>query len=257
MSIIHPTAIVDPQAELAEGVEIGPWAYIGPRVRLGENCRIGPRVLIEGDTQLGRECHVSNGAVIGTEPQDLKYHGEPTRVRIGEGSVIREFVTINRACGEGQETVLGKRLLVMAYAHVAHNCVLEDEVIMANVATLAGHIYIERGAIIGGLVAIHQFCRVGRYAIIRGGSAVGQDVLPFTTAAGFPCSPRGLNQVGLKRRRFSRDRIAALRQAYRWIFRSGLKLDDAISRLNSEFGDNEDIQHLLKFIQGSRRGLAR
>ena len=175
MSKIHPTAIVDPQAELAEGVEVGPWAWIGPRVRLGPDCRIGPRVLIDGNTRLGRGCRVGNGAVVGTEPQDLKYHGEPTQVRIGDGVVIREFVTINRASGEGQATVLGNNLLVMAYAHIAHNCVLEDEVIMANVATLGGHIRIERGAIIGGLVAIHQFSRVGRYAIIRGGSAVGQD----------------------------------------------------------------------------------
>ena len=257
MSKIHPTAIVDPKAELAEGVEVGPWTWIGPGVRLGPHCWIGPRVLIDGQTRLGRGCRVSGGAVIGTEPQDLKYRGEATRVQIGDDVVIREFVTINRACGEGQATVLGNRLLVMAYAHVAHNCELEDEVVMANAATLGGHIRIERGAIIGGLVAIHQFARVGRYAIIRGGSAVGQDVLPFTTAAGFPCSPRGLNLVGLKRHKFSQDRIAAIRRAYKLIFRSGLKLDDAISQLKTEFPENEDIQHMVRFIENSQRGLAR
>jgi len=257
MTQIHPTAIVDPKAELAEGVEIGPWAWIGPQVRLGPDCRVGPRVVIDGDTRLGRGCRIANGAVIGTEPQDLKYQGEPTQVRIGDDVSIREFVTINRACGEGQITALGSNLLVMAYAHVAHNCELEDGVIMANAATLAGHIQIGRGAIIGGLVAIHQFARVGRYAIVRGSSAVGQDVLPFTTAAGTPCSPFGLNMVGLRRRKFSRERVRDLRRAYRLIFRSGLKLDDAIARLKKEFSQNGDVQHMVEFIEGSRRGLAR
>ncbi len=257
MSKIHPTAIIDSKAELAEGVEIGPWAWVGPQVRLGPDCRIGPRVLLDGDTHLGRGCRVANGAVIGTEPQDLKYRGEPSRVRIGENVVIREFVTINRACGESQATVLGNHLLVMAYAHVAHNCELEDEVIMANAATLAGHIHIGRGAIIGGLVAIHQFARVGRYAIVRGSSAVGQDVVPFTTAAGAPCSPYGLNMVGLKRRKFSKARIREIRRAYKLIFRSGLKLDDALSRLRRELPESKDVQHMVEFIEGSERGLAR
>jgi len=258
MAKIHPTAIVDSKAELADDVEIGPWTWIGPQVRLGPGCRIGQRVLIDGDTHLGKDCQIANGAVIGTEPQDLKYGGEPTRVRIGDQVTIREFATINRATGEGRATVIGNNVFLMAYSHVAHNCELEDEVIMANVATLAGHIHIGTGAIIGGLVAIHQFIRVGRLSIIGGGSGVRQDVLPFTMATGYPCRPYGLNRVGLRRRDFSAQRIRDLRQAYRILYRSGLSVEEATRQLKKELAESEDVQYLVRFVEGtSRRGFIR
>lgn len=257
MANIHPTAIVDPQAELADDVQIGPWAYIGPQVRLGAGCVIGPHALIEGETTLGVRCHVGNAAVIGTDPQDLKYRGEKSKVQIGDEVTIREFVTVNRATGEGEVTRIGSHSFIMAYAHVAHNCYLEDHVIMANVATLAGHIHIGTGAIIGGLVAIHQFSQVGRYAIIGGSSGVRRDVLPFTMAGGMPTKPYGLNMVGLKRHGFSDDRIQALRRAYRCIYRMGLKLDDAVDKLKQEYPEQPDVQHMVQFIERSKRGLVR
>ena len=190
-------------------------------------------------------------------PQDLKYRGEDSEVRIGDHTIIREFATVNRATGQGQATVIGTRCFLMAYSHVAHNCLLEDEVILANVGTLAGHIHVEKGAIIGGLVAVHQYVRIGRFTLVGGASALNQDILPFTMSHGTPCRPFSLNRVGLKRRGFSPERILDLRRAYRVIFQSGLGEEEAIEQLNNDYNDNEDVQHIIKFIRGSQRGIAR
>ncbi len=257
MAIIHPTAIVDPKAELAPDVTVGPWAWVGPGARIGQGCVIGPRTMVDGKTILGRGCRLEAGVGVGTPPQDLKYRGEASEVRIGEGSIVREYATINRATGEGQATIVGRNCFLMAYSHIAHNCVLEDEVIIANVGTLAGHIYVEKGAIIGGLVAIHQFVRIGRFSLVGGASGVGQDVLPFTMTHGLPSRSYGLNRVGLKRRGFSAERIQDLKRAYKTIMRSNLRLDEALAQLRQEYGNNEDVMHLVKFIEGSQRGIAR
>ena len=257
MAKIDPTAIVSPQSKIPDDCIIGAWTWIGPKVRLGPGCIIGPRVTIDGDTILGKNCQLSTGAVIGSPPQDLKYKGENSLVRIGDNCVIREFVTINRATGEGCATQIGNNCFIMAYAHIAHNCELEDNVIMANVATLGGHIHIGRGAIIGGIVAIHQFCQVGRYSIIGGSSGIGKDIIPYITASGTPARPYGLNRVGLKRKGFSRQRISNIYQAYKIIFRSGLTEMQAVERLKQEFPGNEDIEYIIRFIEKSQRGLAR
>ena len=178
VSEIHPTAIVDPSARLAGDVVIGPWAYIGPNVELGEGCEVGPRATIERDTTLGVQCRIGNGAVIGSDPQDLKYRGEPTFLKVGDRVNVREYVTINRPTGENETTVIGNDCLFMAYAHVAHNCELGDRVIMANTATLGGHIQVGHGAILGGLVAVHQFVHIGQFSIVGGSSGVRKDILP-------------------------------------------------------------------------------
>lgn len=257
VSEIHPTAIVDPSARLAGDVVIGPWAYIGPNVELGEGCEVGPRATIERDTTLGVQCRIGNGAVIGSDPQDLKYRGEPTFLKVGDRVNVREYVTINRPTGENETTVIGNDCLFMAYAHVAHNCELGDRVIMANTATLGGHIQVGHGAILGGLVAVHQFVHIGKFSIVGGSSGVRKDILPFTMASGFPCSPHGLNIVGLKRRGFSRERMINLRHAYRIIFRSGMRLDEATQKLKEDFAGNQDVQLLIDFIENTQRGLAR
>ncbi len=257
MTTIHPTAIVDPKAELASDVTVGPWAWVGPGARIGQGCSIGPRATVDGITVLGRGCRLETGAVVGTPPQDLKYRGEASEVRIGDETIVREYATINRATGEGQATIVGRNCFLMAYSHVAHNCVLEDEVIIANVGTLGGHIFVEKGAIIGGLVAIHQFVRIGRFSMVGGASGVGQDILPFTMAHGLPSRSYGLNRIGLKRRGFSAERIQDLKRAYKTILRSNLRLDEAIALLRQEYGNNEDVMHLVKFIEGSQRGIAR
>lgn len=257
MSSIHPTALIDPKAEIASDCTIGPWVFVGSGVKIGQGCKIGSRVMIDGVTSIGDRCRIETGAVIGSPPQDLKYKGEPTRVQIGNDCVIREYVTINRATGEGNATCLGNRCFLMAYAHVAHNCYLEDEVIMANVATLGGHIQIGRGAIIGGIVAIHQFCRVGQFALVGGASGVSKDVIPFVMASGSPARPYGLNRVGLKRRGFSKERIRTLRRAYKRVFRMGYTEVQALKALKKDFTGNPDVEEIIGFIEGTQRGLCR
>lgn len=258
MTTIHPSAIVHPKAELAAGVEIGPFSVIGEHVKIGRDTRVGPHVVIDGWTEIGAACALFPFASIGSIPQDLKFRGEPSRVRIGDHNVIRESVTVNRGTeGGGGETVIGNHNLLMAYAHVAHDCRLGDHVILANAATLAGHISVGDHAVVGGLTGVHQFVRIGAHSMIGGASAVPQDIPPFTSAAGNRAKLYGLNLIGLKRRGFSEERIAQLKQAYRIIFRSKLTLKEALQQARDELSASEDARLLIEFVESSERGVTR
>ena len=255
---IHPTAVVHPGAEIGEGVRIGPYAVIGEHVKIHAGTEVGSHAVIEGWTEIGEHCRIFPYAYIGAVPQDLKYAGEPTRVRIGRHNTFREFVTVHRATAYGRgETVIGDHNFFMAYVHIAHDCVIGNHVIMANAATLAGHILIEDHAIIGGLSALHQYTRVGAYAMIGGASAVAQDVPPYISAVGNRARPYGLNLVGLKRHGFSEQTLAALKAAYRLIFRSKLTLREAIRRVREEVPQIPEVRHFVEFIEGSTRGICR
>lgn len=257
MTSIHQTAIVDKSAELAEGVTIGPYAIIGPQVQIGPGTAIGPHAHIECNTTVGRECTVCFGVVLGTDPQDLKFEGKETALVIGDHCTFREYCTVNRSTNVEMPTRIGNRVMMMAYSHVAHDCLLEDEVVMANCASLAGHIDVQKGAIIGGLSAAHQFTRIGKYAFIGGLSRIIMDVFPFSKASGHPAALHGINTIGLQRRAFSEERIRRIRQAYRIVFRKKLKLDDAVREIQETLQLDEDIEYILEFIGKSERGLMR
>lgn len=257
--MIHPTVIIDSKAEIGGGVEIGPYCVIEKGVSIGEETKIGPHVVIREGTQIGKQCQISQFASIGEAPQSVAYKGEKTSLLIGDRNIIREFTTLHRGTIKGGgKTVIGNENFLMAYSHVAHDCQIGEQVIMANGATLAGHIVIEDRAIIGGLVAIHQFCRVGAYAIIGGVSGILLDIPPYTIAQGAPARLFGLNTVGLKRANFSEETKRALKKAYRIIFRSGLALEKAIETVRGdEISKTQEVQHLLQFIQRSKRGITR
>jgi UDP-N-acetylglucosamine acyltransferase len=255
---IHSTAIISPDAQLEEGVEIGPYVVIGTDVKIGKNTIIGPHAVIEDFTHIGEGCHIHQFCSIGAPPQDLKFGGEKTRVVIGNFNTIREFVTINRSTkADIGVTIIGDYNLLMAYCHVAHNCKLGDRIVMANAATLAGHVLVEDYAIIGGLTGIHQFSSIGAHCIIGGVSAVVKDVPPYTMASGNHAKLFGLNLVGLKRRNFSEKTIKALKDAYRIIFRSHLLLKEALKKAQDEVEDVPEVKHFIKFIKESERGVCR
>jgi UDP-N-acetylglucosamine acyltransferase len=254
----HPTAVVDPNTEIGADVVIGAYADVGPQVRIADRCRIGAHAVLEGPARLGPDNVIHSFASVGSAPQDLKYAGEPTALEIGSHNVIREFTTLNRGtAGGGGTTRIGSHNLFMAYAHVAHDCVIGDHVVMANAATLAGHVAIEDYAIVGGLVAIHQHVRIGESAILGGGAMVSLDVPPYCMAAGDRAKLHGLNVIGLRRRGFGDDRINALKAAYRILFQSGLRLADAVARLRREFPDRSEVEHLAAFVSSSARGVCR
>jgi UDP-N-acetylglucosamine acyltransferase len=255
---IHPTVIISPDAKLEANVEIGPYSVIGADVKIGKNTIIGPHVVIEDYTHIGEGCHIHQFCSIGAPPQDLKFGGEKTRVIIGNFNTIREFVTINRSTvADIGVTIMGDHNLIMAYCHVAHNCKLGDRIVMANGATLAGHVHVEDNAIIGGLTGIHQFSSIGAHCIIGGASAVVKDVPPYTMASGNHAKLFGLNLVGLKRRNFSEKTIKALKNTYRIIFRSNLLLEAALKKAQDEVEDVPEVRHFIKFIQESKRGTCR
>lgn len=255
---IHSTAIVAPDAELGEGVEIGPYSIIGKEVKIGRNTIIGPHAVIDDFTQIGENCHIFQFASIGAPPQDLKFAGEKTSVVIGNFNTIREFVTIHRSTtADIGVTVIGDHNLIMAYCHVAHNCKLGNNIVMSNGATLGGHTHIEDYAIIGGLTGVHQFSRIGAHCIVGGTSGVNKDVPPYTTAAGNHAKLFGLNLIGLKRRGFSEETINALKKAYRILFRSHLLLNAAIEKVEAEVEDFPEVRHFVKFIKESERGVCR
>jgi UDP-N-acetylglucosamine acyltransferase len=256
--MIHNTAIVHEKARLGEGVEIGPYAIIGEHVIIGAGTRVGPHAVIEGWTEIGRDNRIFQFASVGADPQDLKYRGEKSLLRIGDRNVVREFVTLHRGTVDGGgETVIGSDNLFMAYSHVAHDCVLGDRVIMANGATLAGHVRIDDFAILGGLCAVHQFTRVGCHVMVSGGSMVAQDIPPYTIAQGDRAKTVGINQIGLKRRDFSDEIISDIKQAYKLVFRSGLRLEEALDRIAAELTDSPEMRVFTDFIRGSERGIAR
>ena len=255
---IHPTAIVAPTARLGAGVTIGPYSTIGDHVALGDGTTVGAHVVVEAGVEVGRNCRIFSHAVLGSEPQDLKFRGEKSLLIVGDGTIIREFATLNRATsGGGGKTVVGRGCLIMAYAHVAHDCHLGDGVILANAATLGGHIVIEEHAIVGGLTGVHQFCRIGAHAIIGGCSGIILDIPPFVKAQGNLARLFGLNTVGLKRRNFPPEAIRHLKQAYRLLFLSGLNTSQALERIAAELPACAEVQHLVHFIKTSERGITR
>lgn len=256
--MIHPTAIVSPEAEIPSSVTVGPYSIINNHVRIGENTVIGPQVVIDPYTEIGSNCKIFQFASVGAIPQSLKFQGEETWARIGDNCVIRECVTINRGTKDGGGiTQIGNNCLLMAYAHVAHDCIIGNQVIMANNATLAGHVTIEDYASVGGLVAIHQFVRVGKYAFLGGKAAVVKDIPPYVIASGDRARLHGLNQVGLKRRGFSQDTLKELKKTYRLIFRFGLTLNEAIERVGAEVEQIPEVIAFINFIKASERGITR
>ncbi|MBW2406516.1 MAG: acyl-ACP--UDP-N-acetylglucosamine O-acyltransferase [Deltaproteobacteria bacterium] len=256
--MIHPTAIIDSKADIDSNVEVGPYSIIGANVQIGSGTVIGPHVVVQPHVEIGPNCHIFQYASIGAIPQALKFQGEKTYVKIGQGTVIREFVTVNRGTGFGGEiTEVGEENFLMAYVHIAHDCKTGRNVILANNATLAGHIVIEDFVTVGGLVAIHQFVRIGNYAYVGGKSAVVKDIPPYVIAAGDRAKLHGLNSVGLKRHGFSQETLSLLKKAYRIIFRIGLTLNEAIERVKAEVEQVPEVNDLIRFIQSSKRGITR
>jgi UDP-N-acetylglucosamine acyltransferase len=255
--IIHPTAIIDPKAQIGNDVEIGPFSIIGPKVILHDGVKISSNVVIDSRTTIGKGCRIFHSAVIGTEPQDLKYAGEDTAVEIGEYTVIREFATVNRSTNIDQPTRVGSHCLLMTYTHVAHDCQLGDRVIMANSANLAGHVSIEHHATIGGLTPVHQFVHIGCYSFIGGLSRVSQDVAPYTRGASIPYRTVGLNSVGLRRNNFSPETRAALKKLYKIFYNSNLNTTQALEKIMAEIEMINEVKHFIEFVENSERGIAK
>jgi UDP-N-acetylglucosamine acyltransferase len=255
---IHPTAIVDPHAELDSDVVIGPYSIIKNDVIIGAGTQIGSHVVIEPYVTIGRDCNIFQYAAIGAPPQSMKFQGEKTYVKIGKKCVIREFVTIHRGTAFGGGiTELGEENFLMNYTHIAHDCKTGSNVVLANNATLAGHISIGDYATVGGLVAIHQFCRIGNFAFIGGKSAVVKDIPPYVIAAGDRAKLHGLNTVGLKRQGFSHSTMLTLKKLYRIIFRIGLTMNEAIERAGAEVEQSPEVVNFIQFIKSSQRGITR
>ncbi len=258
---IHNTAIIHNSARISDGVEIGPYAIIEENVKIGKGTTIGPHAFIGKWTELGENNQIFQMACVGAPPQDLKYKGEECWTRIGSGNVIREFATVHRGTVTGHaETIMGDNNLMMAYSHVAHDCVVGSGVVMANSATLAGHVTVQDNVILGGLVAIHQFATIGAYTMLGGGTLVGLDIPPYmiaTSGGKREAKLRGLNLIGLKRRGFSEESIKNLKTAYKTLFMSGLKLQEAISRIRVEISGCAEVDNLLSFIEKSERGICK
>lgn len=255
MPTIHPTALVDARADIAENVTIGPFAIIEANVQIGAGCEIRPYVHLAAGTRLGQNCRVFTGAVIGTVPQDLKFGGEETTVHIGDRTTIREYATINRGTKDHWETRVGSDCLIMSYAHIAHDCVIGNHCILANAVNLAGHVVIEDWASIGGMVPIHQFVRIGRHSFIGGGYRVAKDVPPYILAVNEPLTYAGLNAIGLRRRGFSEEQLLALKRAYKIIFKSNLNVSQAVQHLRAVGELTEEVKTVLEFIEKSERGI--
>jgi len=256
-AVIHPTAVVDPSAKLGHNVKIGPHSVIGPHVEIGPDCVVGSSVLIEGNTTIGCNNRFFHGAAIGCEPQDKKFGGETTYLEIGDNNDFREYVTIHLATGDGDQTRVGSDNLLMAYVHIAHNCHIHDNTVIANAVNLAGHVEVESHATIGGMTPVHQFCRVGAFSFVGGGSRLPQDVPPFIKVAGNPVEVAGINSIGLKRNGFSDAEIMNLRKAYRFLYRSGLNVTQALERIAAECKLTGTIEDLMAFIRRSERGIVR
>jgi len=255
--MIHPTAIVDPGAEIAAGVRIGPYSVVGAGVVIGEDTELQHHVTVMGPTRLGRGNTLFAYCSIGQKTQDLKYSGEPTSLEIGDGNTFREFCTVNRGTLPGTKTVVGNGGNFLAYSHIAHDCVVGNQVVFSNNGTLAGHVTVGDSAIIGGLTAIHQFCRVGRHAITGGCSKIVQDIPPFMIADGNPAEVRGVNSIGLERAGFSSDSVRALKEAYRLLYRGKLNANQAVEAIRREIARVPEIEELCTFIETSRRGIIR
>ena len=254
---IHNFAVVHPNAKIGKNVEIGPFTVIGENVEIDEGTIVGPSVVITGWTKIGKDCHIFQGASIGEEPQDLKFAGEKSYTVIGNRTKIHEFCTIHRATGEGEVTKIGDDCLLMAYVHVAHNCILGNNVIMANAAMVAGHVVVEDRAIIGGKAGVHQFVRVGKQSMISGMSRNIHDVVPYTIVDGFPARACGLNSVGIARAGIAPANRRQIKLAYRLLYRSGLRLKDAISAIEQEVESCPEVELTLQFLRTVDRGICR
>jgi UDP-N-acetylglucosamine acyltransferase len=252
---IHPTAMVHPLAEVGVGVTIGPYAILGPQVIVGDRCRIGPRATLQQNVRLAEGVSVGDGSILGGDPQDLKYEGEETWVEIGAGTIIREYSTINRATAATFKTTVGARCFIMTYVHLAHDCHVGDDVVIANATQCAGHVTIHDRAILSGLNAVHQFVTIGTYAFVGGGSRVNQDIPPYVKAVGNPMELYGLNSIGLQRAGFPGETIAALKRAYRLFFNSDLNLSQAMERARSDLPPFPEIERFLAFVESSERGV--
>jgi UDP-N-acetylglucosamine acyltransferase len=252
---IHPTAIVSPDAEIAADVEIGAYAIVGEGCVIGAGSVIAPRATLERNVTLGRSVKVGMGSILGGAPQDLKYAGEETSVEIDDGTIIREYVTVNRGTSHSFKTTVGKNCLLMTYVHIGHDCRVGSGVILSNVVQLAGHVTIEDKAILSGLSAVHQFARIGRHSFIGGMSRVAKDIPPFLKAVGSPVKLYGLNTIGLQRSGMDDATILELKRAYRLLFRSDLNITQAIERAQSELDQLPEVQELIRFVEASERGV--
>ncbi len=254
---IHPTAVVAPGATLGVDVEIGPYCVVGDRVTLGDRCRLQSHVVLAGPSVIGPDNEFYPFACIGQRTQDLKYTSEPTHLEIGAGNTFREFVTVHRATAPGGATRIGNRGNFLAYSHIAHDCTVGDDVIFSNNGTLAGHVEVGDHAVIGGLTAVHQFCRIGRFAITGGCSKIVQDVPPFMMVDGNPARVRHINQVGLERAGIEKETIRRVKEAFRILYRDDLNTAQALERMRGELGDLPEITQLIEFVTSSKRGIVR
>ncbi len=254
---IHPTAIIDQSAELAGDVRVGPYSIVNQDARIGSGTEIASHVLIDAGTVIGKDCRIHHGAVVGTLPQDLKFKGEKTFVTVGDGTVIREYATINRGTEYRGKTVVGKNCFIMIYAHLAHDCLVGDNVILANSVNLGGHVEIGDWVIIGGVVPVHQFVKIGAHAIVGGGFRVQKDVCPYSMAAGCPLRTVGLNRIGLKRRGFPDKTLKILERTFRILFKSGLNTTQAVERIKEEVELVPEVRNILDFIAASDRGVVK
>lgn len=253
---VHPTAVVDPSAELADRVSVGPYAVIGADVVIGSETEVGAAAQIQGPTTIGARNRIFGHACVGFEPQDLKFSGERSHLQIGDGNTIREFATLHRGTEPGGgKTVVGNDNLFMAYTHVAHDCFVGDRTIFGNASTLAGHVEVDDDAILSAFCAVHQFCRIGRHAYIGGYTVVTMDALPYAQTVGLKAVALGINRIGLQRRGFDEERLRVVEAAYRTVVRSGLNTSEALDRLREEFGADDDVRYLIEFIESTKRGV--
>ena len=254
---IHPTAIIAKKAKIDESAKIGPYSIIGDEVEIGKGTEIGAHCQVTGKTTIGQGCRIFPGAIIGSIPQDLKFKGEKSSLVIGDDNIIREYTTINLGTGDGGKTIVGSRNLIMAYSHIAHDCNVGSECVIANCGTLADHVIIEDKAIIGGLVAIHQFSRIGKLSIVGGCSKVVQDIPPYSTCDGHPTKVYGLNLIGLKRAGVSSKILLELKRAFKVLFFSSLTTASAVERIKKEIPKSEYLTHLVEFVAASSRGVCK
>jgi UDP-N-acetylglucosamine acyltransferase len=255
VTTIHPTAIVHSDAKIGAGCEIGPYCVIGANVEMGSGCWLQSHVVIEGPARIGANNRFYSFGSIGQQTQDLKYAGEPTYLEMGEGNTFREFVTVNRGTAPNSKTVIGDRGNFLAYCHIAHDCVVGDDVIFSNNGTLAGHVEVGNHVVLGGLTAVHQFCRLGQYAMTGGCSKIVQDVPPFLIADGNPAEVRGLNKVGLERQGFTPEQLKNLKECYRIVYRLNMNVAQAIEQIRSSVPDTSEVETFVTFIATSSRGI--
>lgn len=257
MSNIHPTAIVSPNAKLGDNIEVGPYAIIYDDVEIGNDCKIGPNAVIYDGARIGNRVKIFQGASISNLPQDLKFGNEQTFLYIGDDTVIREFAALHKGTTATGKTSIGSKCLLMAYTHVAHDCTVGDQVIIANAVQIAGHVEIENTVIIGGLSAVHQFGKIGQHSMVGGGSMANSDVPPYCMTSGYPARFMGLNIVGLKRRNFSDEDINAIKDAYRIFYQSGLIFSKALDEVKEKYTDHPQVKNIINFIEKSDRGVIR